>query len=214
MLQISVSEGIASPDLRQLFEELYQGRNLYPFYSGQSIPMASQDVWVVCRGVVQLSTLYTSGDESLLAFVGPSMPFGLPFTSVHPYQATALGNVDLMRLSLSEIEQSTQLMQGVFRQLNRRLRQTESLLALNGHRRVRERLCYLLLLLGQEIGQPMSEGRCISVRLTHQHLANAIGTTRVTVTRLVGQLRDEGWLSITSNHLLVVPELTLQDLDK
>lgn len=205
MLQCFASEAVAHPDLRQLLEELYEGRSLHPYCSGQSIQMGPQEVWIVCRGVVQLSTLYPSGDEALLGFAGPSMPFGLPFTLIYPYQATALSDVDLMRLTLSEIEASSTLTQGIFRHLNRRLRQTEAILALVGHRRVRDRLCHLLLLLQQEIGQPTEYGTRLSVRLTHQHLANAIGTTRVTVTRLLGQLREEGWLRIDRSHHIVLP---------
>ncbi|MEB3337347.1 MAG: Crp/Fnr family transcriptional regulator, partial [Leptolyngbyaceae bacterium] len=111
----------------------------------------------------------------------------------------------LMRFTVSEVEQSPQLIQGIYRHLNRRLRQTEAFLALNGHRRVRDRLCQLLILLAKEIGQPVPQGDRLSIRLTHQHLANAIGTTRVTVTRLLGQLKDEGWLQTDASHHLIVP---------
>jgi len=70
------------PDLRQLLEQLYQGRSLVSFRSGQSIPLNPQAIWIVCRGVVQLSTLYPSGDEALLGLAGSSMPFGLPLTLI------------------------------------------------------------------------------------------------------------------------------------
>lgn len=204
MLHSCALEAVSQPDLRQLLEELYKGRSLYPYSSGQTIPLNTREVWIVCRGVVQLSTLYPSGDEALLGLAGPSMPFGLPLTLLQPYQATALSDVDLMRLTMTEIEQSPSLTQGILRHINRRLRQTEALLALVGHRRVRDRLCNLLLLLAQEFGSPTDEGTRLMVRLTHQHLANAIGTTRVTVTRLLGQLRTEGWLKIDRNHHIVI----------
>jgi CRP-like cAMP-binding protein len=205
MLQQHISEPASDLDLRQILEELYQGRTLQPYRGGQLIPMYSHEVWIVCRGVVQLSTLYPNGEEALLGLVSPSMPFGLPFTLIHPYQAVALSDVDLMSLSLAEVEQSPALAQGIFHHLNRRLRQTEAFLALVGHRRVEDRLRQLLLLLKQEVGQPVSNGTRLSVRLTHQHLANAIGTTRVTVTRLIGQLRDEGWLTFDSSRHIVLP---------
>ena len=42
------------------------------------------------------------------------------------------------------------------------------------------------------------------MRLTHQDLANLLGTTRVTVTRFIGQLRDQGWLEVEySRHVVV-----------
>jgi len=55
-----------------------------------------------------------------------------------------------------------------------------------------------------EIGAPCDEGTRLSVRLTHQHLASAIGTTRVTVTRLLGKLKEEGWLKLDSSRHIVL----------
>lgn len=205
MIQSAALDAGFQPDLRQLLEELYQGRSLYPFFSGQMIEMKPQDVWIVCRGVVQLGTLYDTGDESLLGLACPSMPFGLPLTAIRPYQAIALTDVDLMRLSITEIEQSPVLSQGILRHLTRRLRQTEMILAMVGYRRVEDRLRHFLILLRQEIGQPTPEGTRISVRLTHQQLANAIGTTRVTVTRLISQFKEEGWLLLDRNRYMVLP---------
>lgn len=206
MLQSFSLETAPFPDLRQLLEDLYQGRSLHPYCSGQEIEMLPNEIWVVCRGVVQLGTLYDTGDEALLGLAGPSMPFGLPLTLIRPYQAIALSDVDLMRLTQAEIDQSPTLSHGIFRHLTRRLRQTEAVLAMVGYRRVEDRLRHFLLLLKQEVGQPVSSGTRLSVRLTHQQLANAIGTTRVTVTRLISQLREEGWLTIDQNrHIVLQP---------
>ncbi|HEY9658035.1 MAG TPA: Crp/Fnr family transcriptional regulator [Allocoleopsis sp.] len=204
MLHSYTQEVSSQPDLRQLLEELYRGRSLQPYRSGQPIRMLPDEILVVCRGVVQLGTLYDSGDEALLGLACPSTPFGLPLSHVRPYQAIALTDVDVMRLRLVEVEQSPTLAQGIFRHLVRRLQQAEAVLALVGYRRVEERLRHLLLLLKQEVGQPIPGGIRISVRLTHQQLANAIGTTRVTVTRLLSQLQEEGWLSIDSTRHIIV----------
>lgn len=210
MLQPIALESNSQPDLRQLLEELYRGRSLYPFRSGQVITMLPHEIWVVCRGIVQLGTLYDSGEESMLGLACPGMPFGLPLTLMCPYQSIALSDVDLMRLTISEIEQSPALAQGIFRHLSRRLQQTEALLAMVGYRRVEERLRHLLVLLGQEIGQPADSGTRLSVRLTHQQLANAIGTTRVTVTRLLHQLREENWLAVDAQrHLILLTPVEL-----
>lgn len=205
MLQAYASRDAVQPDLRQFLEELYQGRNLSSFRAGQTIPMNPQDVWVVCRGVVQLSTLYQNGDDALLGLAGPSMPFGLPLTLIYPYQATALSDVDVMGLTIAEMDQSPTLAQEVGRHTVRRLRQTEAMLAMAGYRRVEDRLRQLLLLLQMEVGQPVAGGTRLSVRLTHQHLASAIGTTRVTVTRLLGQLRGEGRLVVDANRHIILP---------
>lgn len=205
MLHSSSLEASSNPDLRQILEELYRSRNLQPYRSGQTIRMLPDEILVVCRGVVQLGTLYDSGDEALLGLACPSMPFGLPLSFIRPYQASALTDVDLLRLTLSEVEQSPELAQSIFRHLTRRLQQTEAVLAMVGYRRVEDRLRHLLLLLKEEVGQPAATGTRLSIRLTHQQLANAIGTTRVTVTRLLSQLQEEGWLVVDHNRHIILP---------
>ena len=204
MLQSQVSLASASIDWRQTLEDVYRGRQTHAFKSGHQIPMASHDLWIVCRGIVQLGTLFASGDEAVLGFVYPAMPFGLPLTQLNPYEATALTDVVLMKLNQVELETSPLLAQGVLKQLCRRLQQTEALLALISQRRVCDRLRQLLLMLKQEVGQATPEGVRLDVRLTHQQLANLLGTTRVTITRLLGCLRQEGWLSIDHTRHLVI----------
>jgi CRP-like cAMP-binding protein len=168
--------------------------------------MYSHEVWIVCRGVVQLSTIHRSGDEILTGFAFPGMPFGAPLTALDPYQAQALSEVDLMRFTLVELQRSPELSQRLLNQVNRRLQQAETLIALISQKRVEERLRQILMLLKREIGQPVEGGTRIAVRLTHQHLANAINSTRVTVTRALGQLQEEGWLFVDRNRYIVITD--------
>ncbi|MCM1981314.1 Crp/Fnr family transcriptional regulator [Lyngbya confervoides] len=192
---MQITQSAASPSLaewRQLLDELYHDRKLWTFKRGEAIPLKEEDVWVVCRGVVQLSTLYPSGDEGILGLACASMPFGRPFTQVNPYEAVALSDVVLMRLHHMELEQSPRLAQSLMREMGRRIQQTEALLAMAGCRRVKDRLRQLILLLQQELGHVTPEGIKLSIKLTHQQLASMIGTTRVTVTRLLMELKDEG----------------------
>ncbi|AGY60393.1 Crp/Fnr family transcriptional regulator [Gloeobacter kilaueensis] len=186
----------AHQDFRLLLEELYRERTLRFFKAGQSIPLRTQEIWIVYRGLVQISTLQPSGDEALLGLVGPLMPLGRSLTLLEPYQAVAITNVDLLRLTTEEIHASPRLARELNEQMARRLRQAEALLALAGKRLVVDRLQGFLYLLAHEFGYSTGDGVRIDVRLTHQQFANALGTTRVTVTRFLGQLRDQGLIHI------------------
>ena len=46
-----------------------------------------------------------------------------------------------------------------------------------------------LELLAKDSGEPCEAGLRLNLRLTHQEIASALSTTRVTVTRVLGQLR-------------------------
>ena len=61
-----------------------------------------------------------------------------------------------------------------------------------------------LELLAKDFGEPCEAGLRLNLRLTHQEIASALSTTRVTATRVLGQLRDEGWLQIDATRHLVV----------
>jgi CRP-like cAMP-binding protein len=191
--------------------ELRETHRTFSYASGEAIWTEPNHIWVVCSGVVQLSMLHPSGDEVLLGLVVPSMPFGAPLTNLQSGTTKALTSVELLRFSLQEIEQSPNLTLALFRQLNRRLLQTESILAISSHRRIEDRLRHLLLLLKQEVGEPTRDGHEVrlQVKLTHQQLANTIGTSRVTITRLLGQLRAENFVyQDRDRHLVITTSAT------
>jgi len=202
--KIAESDRNPSAAVREHLNRLYQDFPVRSFHRGQEIPLESNKIWVVLRGVVLLNTLHPSGDEALLGLAVPSMPFGQPLTQVMPYSAVALSNTELLLLTLDEVHRSPTIQQALNQQLIRRLQQSESMTALLGLRRVEDRLKQFLLLLSPFLGEPCEQGCLLSVRLTHQHLANALGTTRVTVTRILNQLRNEGWLYITQGRHIVI----------
>jgi CRP-like cAMP-binding protein len=186
-------------------DELYQNRPKRSYCKGEIIPLEPSCLWLVSQGLVKLSTMSETGEEVLIGLAGPSMPFGSSMTSLLTYQATALTKeVHLVSIPLSELAASPRLCQALLPQINQRLRQTESLLAISGKRQVQERLYHLLLLLKREIGQPVAQGTCLGVRLTHQDLADACCTTRVTITRLLGKLQQQGMITWDSNHHIIL----------
>jgi CRP-like cAMP-binding protein len=91
--------------------------------------------------------------------------------------------------------------------LAQRYRQSQALLGLMALRRVEERVRGFLELIASDYGQPCDEGLRLNLRLTHQEVASALATTRVTVTRVIGALRDQGWLQIDGQRRLVISHL-------
>ncbi|HEY9710344.1 MAG TPA: helix-turn-helix domain-containing protein, partial [Oculatellaceae cyanobacterium] len=198
-------------DLRVLQSNDYnpcKDRPKHLYCKGEIIPLESQAVWLVHRGLVKLSTMGERGEEILVGLVGPSLPFSSGMTSLNTYQATALSEkVELVSISVSEIAASSRLSQAILPKINQRLRQTEFLLAISGRRQIKERLDYLLLFLKKEIGQKVAQGTRLKVRLTHQDLADACGTTRVTITRLLGKLQKAGKIAFDSKHHIIFRDI-------
>ena len=71
------------------------------------------------------------------------------------------------------------------------------------HRDMGSRLVSFLLILCRDFGVPSSDGITIDLKLSHQAIAEAIGSTRVTVTRLLGDLRQVGMIAIHKKKITV-----------
>ena len=192
----------ASQEISQ--EKDKQENRLFFYKKREEIPLVAQRVWQVYRGVVQLSQLHPRGEDVILAWVKPSTFFGMGLKRINTYQAKALSDTYLRWYSLGEIEASPDLARTFFTDTVRGMRQTEALLAIAGLRRVEDRLRELLLLLKQELGQPVSEGTRLAIRLTHQNIASAMGATRVTVTRLLGEFQRQGYITLDSDRHIVI----------
>lgn len=185
--------------------ELSCDRALLVYAKGEIIPLQPRSIWLVSSGLVKLSTICQTGQEVLLGLAGPETIFGSCLTSLQTYQATAMSkDVRLTSISLAEIAASPKLTQTLFPKITERLKQAESLLAIVGHKRVKDRLDNLLMLLKQEFGEPLPTGTRLSIRLTHEDFANACCTTRVTITRLLSKLQQQDKLFFDSKSHIIL----------
>lgn len=182
-------------------------RPRYFFDKGEIVPLNCSEVWLICQGLVKLSTTAESGEDVLVGLVGESMLFGMNLTTLPIYQATILSQrAELVRISLQEIGDSPDLSQALLPKLIQRLRQTEALLAITLKRQARSRIHAFLLWLKQEFGEPVSQGIRLRVRLTQQELAEACCTTRVTITRELSQLKQQGKIVYDRDRHMIFTE--------
>ena len=181
-----------------------EDRSLHFYTKGELIPLEPQAICLVRQGLVKLSTMSECGEEVLVGLLGQLMPFGSSMTALSTYQAIVLSETaQVVSIPLTEICDSVRLTEVLLPKFNQRLRQTETLLAISGKRQVKERLQYFLLFLKQEIGQPSDRVTRLPVRLTHQDIADACCTTRVTITRLIGKLQKQEKISFDAKHRMI-----------
>lgn len=184
--------------------DLSQDRPMYKYSKGETIPLNPLVVWYVCQGLVKLSTFCETGEEVLIGLATTQMVFGSNMTSLPIYQATALSDVEIVVIYVAEIALTPLLSHTLLPKINQRLQQTESFLVIAGKRRVEDRLHHLLQLLKREVGEPFVGGTRLSVRLTHEDIASACCTTRVTVTRLMGKLQQQGLIWFDSKKHIIL----------
>ncbi len=81
--------------------------------------------------------------------------------------------------------------------------QTEQLLSILHSQPVSLRLWQFLVWLSQKFGRDVDQGRLIELLLTHQEMAEAVSTTRVSVTRLLHVYESEGRLKRHAKQLII-----------
>jgi CRP-like cAMP-binding protein len=202
-----IREASSSDSFRELLENTYQRPSLVQMTSGSSIPLLRDHLWLVVRGMVKLGCVTFEGDEVLLGLAGPNELFGDSLAGPEAYEAKTLGDCDLLCLTHTELEQDPSLTPALLKAISQRQRQSQVLLALMGLRRVEDRLKGFLELLAMDYGVACAGGLRLNPKLTHQEIASAIGTTRVTVTRILGQLKETGWLSLDAQRSIVLSPL-------
>ncbi|MBD2296684.1 helix-turn-helix domain-containing protein [Anabaena sphaerica FACHB-251] len=183
--------------------DLIENSPIHKYSKGENIPLNPLLIWCVRQGLVKLSTFYETGAERLTGLATKGMVFGSTMTSLPIYQATALADVELVSIYTSEIAVVPSLNEILLPKINQRLQQTQSFLFIAGKGKVQDRLHHLLELLKQQIGEPFPGGTRLTFRLTHEDMASACATTRVTITRLLGQFQEQGLISFDDKKHII-----------
>ena len=179
---------------------------LQSYKKGDEIPLSEPGFWQVAQGVVQLSKISASGDEIILGWATANNSFGGLVPQEINYRAQALSQTCVRWCDQSELAKSPERARILMSQLSQRLIKAEQLLTIIGISKVQERLWQLLLMLKEEMGQPVVNGTRLTIRFTHQNLAQIISTTRVTITNILGDFQEQGLISIDSARHIIIRE--------
>ncbi|MFM7614453.1 MAG: Crp/Fnr family transcriptional regulator, partial [Synechococcales cyanobacterium] len=90
--------------------------------------------------------------------------------------------------------------------LIQQLHQFQVLLQILHRRPVEVALWELLVWLSQKFGQAVEQGQMIGFHLTHQEIAETIGTTRVTVTRLLRDFEQQNLIQRLPSHQILIQD--------
>ena len=188
-----------------------QKQSLYSCRRGQKIPILPEDFWHIERGVIQLQNISSNGKVTVLGWLQEGNFWAKSMTDLSTLEAIALTDCTMGQMTSEDIQSSKTLQQQFVNQTIQKLRQTEHLLAITGLRPIEERLVALILLLKQELGQTKLENTRLRCRLTHKNIAETIGTTRVTVTRLFKEFQDKNWFFFDEDrHLIITNQFPIQ----
>lgn len=187
------------------------------FAKDERIPVRPGLLYLVQRGAVRLvgtaqlnagnsKTPRVTLDEAFLGFVGAGQPFEIVAQS--PFTLQSFAHVDqtsVLWMYWHDLDNWPHFRREVLDAFRYQHQRKLLWLSTLGQRRTIDRLLGFLTLLIEEYGEPLEDGYCLPFPLTHAQIGSAIGSTRVTVTRLMGKLRQRGMIRTHDDNLLCIP---------
>ena len=170
-------------------------------------------LYLLHQGWVKLRLVSQEGQESIVQIFRRGDVFGEILLAVpgRAFEAVALDEVRVAVLSRSQLLgllQSVPLFgMNFIRLLSARLAEIQQDLAAFGHAASSRRLARTLLRLAEQEGDRMPDGRIRLARpVTHETLANLIGTSRETVSAQMRRFARAGLLAYSGRNLLLRAE--------
>jgi CRP/FNR family cyclic AMP-dependent transcriptional regulator len=162
----------------------------------------SGDVFCLIReGQVKVTMISPEGKEIILAILGPGEFFGeMALLDDEPRSATVIATepLDLVTIWRSDflqiLAENFSITRKVLAEISRRLRSASNRIESLATMDVYGRLARFFLDLARDQGKVLENGYVAVTRPTHQAIANMIGTSRETVSRLIHDLMRQGLL--------------------
>jgi CRP-like cAMP-binding protein len=198
---------VADGDLEQIASHLIERR--YPRNTTiveEGLP--GDYMYIIREGRVKVTKLSEDGREKILAFFEPGhfvgdmalldrAPRSASVKALTPVRVLALSRADFTGL----IRKSPDLAIAVIRELSGRLRAVNDQASALSFQRVKDRTKGLLVRLAKDEGPDADH--LMTPALTHQQIADMIGTSRETVTRVIKDLKNGGWLAQEGKRYVV-----------
>lgn len=158
---------------------------------GDPVFLEADTVLTIHEGILATMMVHGDGAEVLLGLTGAGQ-----ILVAHPDDECfihILAHTPAV-ISVQPWEQAA-AQPGFAEKLRTRLQRMEAWAAMQARPYLDQRVVGILSLLAEQFGVLHPDGVLVDVRLTHAQLAAAVGATRTTITRVLGELRAAGKLS-------------------
>ncbi len=170
----------------------------------------SQKIYILKEGHIKISRVSEEGREVTLALLEPGDIFGeLEVLQDSPRDtlAEALDDSQLCVIQkehfLSMIHRKPEYSFRLVKLIGFRLKKIENRVEDLVFRDVHSRAALLLLQFSKDYGRAVPEGIQIDLKVTHQEIANLIGSIRETVSAVLGEFKKEGLIAFEGRHIIV-----------
>ena len=202
--QLSASD-IADLEGQSKVRKLKKGDPVY-------LPTEQADgVLLVAQGRVKVCHATPDGKQSILGFLDVGEIFGelsILGSARRDEYVEATEKTTLVLLPKDAINhvlrKYPELVLGITKMIGLRRQRVEKRLRNLLFRSNRERVIHLLIELCEKYGRMSDAGITLDIRLSHQEMASIIGSTRETVTVVLGQLQKESLIQIARRRVVIL----------
>jgi CRP-like cAMP-binding protein len=152
------------------------------------LPLKSDCLWQIESGFVRALTWLEDGTTVVLGIWGAGEIIAKPIAQSDHSQLECITKVEATLIPIAQIPNYSDLW---LKQMNH----LETLLQIRSYKRVEIMVLRFLSWLADRFGKITPQGRVVDLRLTHLDIAEAIGATRVTITRILKQLEQQGLIA-------------------
>ena len=163
------------------------------------LPLKQDYLWQIETGVVRTLTCLEDGTTVTLGLWGPGDVVSHVLSKADPYQIECLTPVEATVLPLDRWHLVNEA-------LIIHIHQFQEFLEILHCRSVDASLLRFLTWMAKKFGQQVERGSLIELHLTHQEISEIIGTTRVTVTRLLNTFERQGLIKRLPRKFMVMHE--------
>jgi len=169
-------------------------------------------LFMILEGRIKVTILGDDGREIILTMLGPGDLFGeMALLDYEPRSATAIAVEESELLSLQRADFQTvlgdnpEVSSALIKVLSARLRRANHQISTLALLDVYGRVARVILDMAREEGRRLKDGQIAFRRATHQEIANRIGTTRETVTRMLKDLERQGLIRVEGREIVLQP---------
>lgn len=163
------------------------------------LPLSQEYLWQIEVGVVRTLTWLEDGTAISFGLWGPGDLVGRVLSKAEPYKIECLTDVEVSILPRARWYQATESM----------LLHTQRLgefMEIVHTKPIEISVLRLMTWLAQRFGREIEQGQLIDLRLTHQEIAEMIGSSRVTVTRVLNEFEKQGVIQRLHRKLVIPNE--------
>jgi CRP/FNR family transcriptional regulator len=173
---------------------------------------AAEHLFEVVSGCLRLYKMMPDGRRAVTGFMFPGEILGVSFKDRYLFSAEAVTTVKLRRYPRAQMHASLARMPGLSREVLAmacdELSAAQDQMLLLGRKTAEERIASFLVMVAKRMSQDAAPVREVELPMSRLDMADFLGLTVETISRVLSKLKASGVISLPSSHRVVLNKMS------